>query len=268
MAKIGGVYSYTPKRTARLGVHPASTWRVRGRPAADWGFATPFCIHWVAVAGDDTQHPKTGVLIPRGALVLYREWYGASSPNVGLRMTAEEVAEGIVRREITEKVSAAVLDPSAFAEGGGPSYAERMNKILLASSRQAFCRADNARVASIGKLGGWDQVRARLKANSLFIFDTATELIRTLPSLLHDPDKAEDLDTEQEDHAADALRYACMSRPFITKIIDRSPPPEDWRHSPPLIAKNDGAGGVYMTGGETPMQFAMRRMRMKKAARG
>jgi len=28
-------------------------------------------------------------LLPRGALVRYREWYGAFGPNVGLKMTAE-----------------------------------------------------------------------------------------------------------------------------------------------------------------------------------
>ena len=32
--------------------------------------------------------------------------------------------------------------------------------------------------------------------------------------LQHDKDKAEDLDTTAEDHAADEWRYACMSRPY------------------------------------------------------
>jgi hypothetical protein len=38
-------------------------------------------------------------LVPRGALVRYREWYGAASSNVGLKMTAEAVGAGIVQRE-------------------------------------------------------------------------------------------------------------------------------------------------------------------------
>ena len=38
-------------------------------------------------------------IIPRGALLRYREWYGAEGPNVGLKMTAEAVADGIVERE-------------------------------------------------------------------------------------------------------------------------------------------------------------------------
>jgi hypothetical protein len=36
-----------------------------------------------------------------------------------------------------------------------------------------------------------------------------------LPALQHDINRPEDIDTEGEDHAADALRYACMSRPYI-----------------------------------------------------
>jgi nitrate reductase beta subunit len=50
-------------------------------------------------------------------------------------------------------------------------------------------------------------------------FSTCTDSIRTIPVLQHDPDKPEDLDTEAEDHAADEWRYACMSRPYIPKIV-------------------------------------------------
>ena len=35
----------------------------------------------------------------------------------------------------------------------------------------------------------------------LFVFSTCKALIRTLPALQHDHSRAEDVDTEQEDHA-------------------------------------------------------------------
>jgi hypothetical protein len=97
---------------------------------------------------------------PRGALVRYREWYGCQpdKPNTGLRLTAEEVAQGILARE-SEPVKYSVLDPAAFAEDGGPSIAERMNTILRKSG---FHRADNKRVTERGAMGGWDQMRSRL----------------------------------------------------------------------------------------------------------
>ena len=48
-----------------------------------------------------------------------------------------------------------------------------------------------------------------------FVFSTRVALIRTLPLLQHDPDRPEDLDTTMEDHAADELRDACLSRPYV-----------------------------------------------------
>ena len=49
----------------------------------------------------------------------------------------------------------------------------------------------------------------------LYFFSTCVAAIRTLPMLQHDPLKAEDLDTDSEDHAADAIRYGCMARPWL-----------------------------------------------------
>jgi hypothetical protein len=48
----------------------------------------------------------------------------------------------------------------------------------------------------------------------LYVFDTCRDFIRTVPVLQHDPNRAEDLDTEAEDHIADETRYACLSRPL------------------------------------------------------
>ena len=49
----------------------------------------------------------------------------------------------------------------------------------------------------------------------LYVFSTCTHLIRTLPALQHDEHRPADLGTAAEDHTADALRYGCMSRPYV-----------------------------------------------------
>jgi hypothetical protein len=179
--------------------------------AKDWGFAAPFSVGWWAVVGDDGKYG--GQFMPRGAIVRYREWYGATGPQKGLRLTAEEVAAGILAREKGETIAYGVMDPAAFSQDGGPSIAERMG-----AAGVWFRRADNARVGREGHTGGWDQMRARLKGKDgvpmLFCFSTCKDSIRTIPTLQHDTAKAEDLDTEAEDHAADEWRYACMSRPW------------------------------------------------------
>jgi hypothetical protein len=192
--------------------------------ALDWGSASPFSVGWYAIANE--QLVAGGQTIPRGALVRYREWYGASQPNVGLKLTAEELAAGILERDNGDEITYSVADPSAFSEDGGPSIMERVER--------AGCRGwrygDNRRVARLGAVGGWDQVRARLKGDgerpALFLFNTSTNLIRTLPALQHDTDKPEDLDTESEDHAADELRYACMSRPYAKPLPVAPQPPK------------------------------------------
>ena len=46
----------------------------------------------------------------------------------------------------------------------------------------------------------------------LKIFRTCKNLIRTLPQLPPDDNNPEDIDTDTEDHAADALRYGVMRR--------------------------------------------------------
>ena len=58
----------------------------------------------------------------------------------------------------------------------------------------------------------------------LYFFSTCVDSIRTIPMLQHDKNKAEDLDTEAEDHAADSVRYACMSRPY-TRAHPSEPKP-------------------------------------------
>jgi hypothetical protein len=184
--------------------------------AMDWGSARPFSVGWYAI-GDGSV---AGV--PKGCLVKYREWYGASSPNVGIRLTAEEVAAGILEREKEDDVSYGVLDPAAWKVDGGPSIAERMYVSTPSGNKVLFRKADNSR------LTGWDQLRARLKGDEggpqIVFFSTCQHTIRTLPALQHDEAKAEDVDTEGEDHAGDETRYACMSRPYQRPT--RQPPPK------------------------------------------
>jgi len=178
---------------------------------------------------------------------LGQEYDGAASPNVGLKMTAEAVADGIVERERSEAaLRYGVLDPACFKEDGGPSIAERMNKMLIQARLRPFHAADNSRVPQRGSMGGWDQMRSRLVGQDgrpmIYCFSTCAASIRTIPALQHDPARPEDVNTESEDHAADEWRYACMSRPFVrvpvarTRSVPdvgyvayRSPAPGDWR---------------------------------------
>lgn len=214
----------------------------------DWGSAKPFSVGWWAVVPDEFDFvdnfgyipdirswaTKNEMRLPRGAIVRYKELYGAMKdqngltvPNMGLKLTVEEVAARIVHMENNEprgenqraRIAYRVADPAIFAEDGGPSMAERFSATPF---RLNFQRADNKRVGRRGMMGGWDQVHARLKGEEgrpmMYFMDNCLEAIRTLPAMQHDEDNPEDVDTSGEDHAPDEIRYACMSRPYHRSI--------------------------------------------------
>lgn len=171
----------------------------------DWGSAKPFSCGWFYLVPGDLE-TKYGI-IPKGALIRYREWYGASAPNKGLKLDAKAVAEGIWNREKGETIRYGVADPSIFVRDGGPSIAESM-----VINRVGWRRADNKRIP------GAEQVHLRLIGQDdrpmLYFLDCCEDSIRTLPVLQHDEKNPEDVDTEGEDHAYDDIRYGVMSRPW------------------------------------------------------
>lgn len=177
----------------------------------DWGSARPFSVGWWVIC--DGLWPPADPF-PFGSIFRYREWYGASGPNAGLHMTAKEVGEQILEMEDGERIRYAVADPAIFIRNGGPSIAESM-------ARCRWRRADNKRIP------GWEAVRQRLQGDEIegemkpmmYFADSCEDTLRTLPILQHDEDNQEDLDTDGEDHAADDIRYACMSRPWKPKLI-------------------------------------------------
>ena len=198
----------------------------------DWGSSKPFSQIWYAVS--DGTLPQ----FPRGALVVYREWYGCSAPNVGLKMLSQDIAAGILEREgkdakgkpkdpmRNEKVAYRVGDPACWKAEDGPSIAEKM-----AQAQVMMNPADNSRIS------GWEQVRSRLVGSEdtgpmLYVFNTCPHLIRTVPALQHDKHKAEDVDDDAEDHAADSLRYGCMSRPY-TRVLTPAAPIDKYRRKRP-----------------------------------
>lgn len=198
--------------------------------AFDWGSAKPFSVGWYAIS-DGTWG------LPTKALVKYREWYGSTGqPNVGLKMDAELVAQGIKAQEAGEIVRYGVADPSIFVRDGGPSIGERMNVIL---SQAPFRPGDRKRIV------GWDQMRKYLAGEEgvpmLYFLETCVDSIRTIPALPHDEHNSEDVDTEAEDHAGDETRYACMSRPWLPKGHQEAPqvyPKPDPRQMGLLVKKH------------------------------
>lgn len=187
------------------------SWWQRFR-SLDWGYATPFSVGWWAVADDTEVKTKSGVVyrFREGSMIRYREWYGARKGekgyvNQGLKLSPETVGTEILTMELGEKVDYGVADPSLWrGRDGGKSNAERFAKVGVywqkaANDRQAGCT----------------QMHARFKSNTLFVFSTCRQFIRTVPAVVSDDKRPEEYKKAGEDHCPDEVRYAVMSRPTV-----------------------------------------------------
>lgn len=172
----------------------------------DWGYTRPFACYWLAAA-------------PNRCIYVIREYYGCNGqPNKGLQIHHIEVAAKI--REIEDndpnlkgKKIAGVADPAIFAEDRGLSIAAEMAK---APNYVVWHKGDNNRLP--GKM----QVHYHLAFDDdgqplIQIFTNCKHLIRTLPSLTYDESNVEDVNSDLEDHAYDALRYGIMDNPIAPR---------------------------------------------------
>ena len=198
----------------------------------DWGFASPFSVGWYAVDYD-------------GILYRYREWYGCKmeversdeGADAGLRMQAWEVAQGIrqIEKDAGETIRRRYADPSIWHSR--PEFRKKEAQGITIEedfTRHGvhFIKADNERLH--GKL----QVHKRLQMNQvvdtetgevthedpqLQVFNTCHGFWRTMPQLCESEKNPDDVDTTQEDHIYDELRYMCMARPIKPKKIVQIP---------------------------------------------
>jgi hypothetical protein len=167
--------------------------------AADWGYSSNACCLWFAIDWDNN-------------LWIYRELYTK-------KITADEFAKKVLEAEQGEFMRYGVLDSSTWARRGdvGPSIAETMI--------QEGCKWRPSDRSPKSRINGKLEIHKRLKVHekdnepTLKVFSNCVNLIRTLPLLPLDKNNPEDVDTNAEDHAYDALRYGCMSRPMHPSVM-------------------------------------------------
>ena len=163
----------------------------------DWGYSKPFAVLWYAVDTD-------------GKMYFIREMYGWNgTPDHGAKWEPSQIAREIKRVESEDlllkgKRINGVADPAIFQENGGESIAAIMEK-----ERVYWRPGDHKRLP--GKM----QIHYRLAFDPegrplLQFFSACRNIIRTLPNLVYDDVDVEDVNTHQEDHLYDCVRYACM----------------------------------------------------------
>ncbi|MDE2096743.1 MAG: terminase family protein [Patescibacteria group bacterium] len=154
--------------------------------STDYGYGAPFCTLWFA------RDPATR------RIYVYRELYRTG-------LTAEQQAVWVRKSSEGETCLAHYADPSMWSkQPNGQSIAQ-----MYAAQGVDLTKANNDRPA------GWTRLHKALDGDEpeVQVFETCVNLIRTVPSLVHDSHDVEDLDTDGEDHAADAWRYGMMGEP-------------------------------------------------------
>lgn len=178
--------------------------------AADFGFSSHSAVLWGAIDFDDN-------------IWIYRELYVN-------RLTADQLGRLIREVEYDDgTIYDAVLDSSCWARRGdrGPSIAETINA--------EGCRFRPADRSPGSRISGKIEIHKRLLEDSesgepgIRFFDTCTNVIRQIASLPLDKKNPEDVDTNAEDHAYDALRYMVSSRPRNVLIAYENKPKSTWR---------------------------------------
>ena len=107
----------------------------------------------------------------------------------------------------SEHIDAIYLSPDAFARRTDEaSIADQMGDVFVAAGFPRPVPADNDRV------GGWMLMYQMLEAGEWLLTDNCIELIRTLPNLVRDPARIEDIEKMDGDDPADAARYGLKSR--------------------------------------------------------
>lgn len=164
-------------------------WHWKVERAGDWGYANP-CAHlWRATN-------------PEGFSWIINEVYGSNLSN-------ERQAGEILSYEQGKNVRPiGVLDAPDDTRGMQESVREQFRR--LGVKTVAPSKGPGSRVAK------WQMIRKALhyekndegsvtRQPQLKVFSNCTNLIRTLPAMVHDKLKPEDLDSDAEDHGCDAL---------------------------------------------------------------
>lgn len=180
----------------------------------DFGYTKPFSVGWYAA--DE-----------KGKIYRIAEYYGCTGePNVGVEMDMADVAREIKRienedRNLKGRNIIGIADPSIFDRSRGESIADIMQKHPNYITWQP---GDNTRLA--GKMQFHYRFAFNEEGEPLFqVFNNCQHFIRTIPSLVYDAKRVEDIDTSQEDHIYDECRYVLMANPISpqTNVLKMKP---------------------------------------------
>lgn len=215
----------------------------------DWGESKPFSNLWFAESnGDKVEINGKQAKYPKGTLFVIGEFYGCEPDqhNTGLKMSASNVAK------IVKQIDNAILGQKEIEKVAGEinyihAIGSNCNRVNHGPADNAIFNKDDEQISIASKMGKqkvqWiesdkspgsringaavlcEMLEAAIEGNdsesgyperpAIYFFSNVRGIISRFPVLSRDSKKPDDVDTDQEDHDYDALRYRA------TKVIKK-----------------------------------------------
>ncbi|MGI9335766.1 MAG: terminase large subunit domain-containing protein [Gammaproteobacteria bacterium] len=209
--------------------------------AMDWGYAKPYSVGWYAMDYD-------------GVIYRYRELYGyGGKPNTGTRETASVVAGCVVDIEQGETERGTRWQRSPADRATWSKIGAEHSIIENFFDEGVYFVPSDSSPGS--RVNGAQEVVERLHDGTFKVFSTCRHFLRTVPVIMADEKNADDVDTEQEDHAWDEVRYSLMSRRRVP-----SRPPKAARTDPHARTFDEVAGPSKARWSGDPVKDRMARI--------
>ena len=200
--------------------------------AFDWGYNDPMSMHWFA------EEPKTGTVY------VYKELHINQTLDIEVAKQMDDMSQGENIFCIYYPWDLDNINPQT-----GVCMRERMQRVV----------GDDKywwKEAAKDRKNGWSAVRQLLSLRAdgtprMKIFNSCTNLIKTLPRQIFDSTNSEDLDTDGDDHDVDSLRYFAASFRAIPDWEDHAAQQEKVYDVGNAIKKN----GQFFMKKEEPMSF-------------
>jgi hypothetical protein len=162
----------------------------------DWGYNAPGCCLWVACLPDGHYH------------VEHEYKFNGTSQ----KQTVKDVAAEIHRRS---RALGLVKTPYVAMDPATKQHTGQVGESILETFQRYRVPAE---ASNNDRINGWQRIQELLRDDAegrpwLTVDPSCAYLIRTLPAAVQDDREPDDVDTEGDDHALDALRYWAMSRP-------------------------------------------------------
>jgi hypothetical protein len=182
----------------------------------DYGSSAPAAGCWFAESDGEEHVTGDGKTIwyPKGSIIQCGEYYFANKRYEGLRLPPREQARRMRLYEGDEgwlgRVKSGPADNSIFhKEPGRPAIADDMAKEGI-----TFTKADKSQGS---RVLGCSLMRQRLansrdgiNAPGYYVMSNCYHTIRTIASIERDEKDPEDVNTKQEDHIWDVIRYRLL----------------------------------------------------------